>query len=64
MDNRNTVYASIRQTALRTGCSEYYLRQRIANNDIMYIPCGKKFLINVPRLLEQLEEESKKRMGE
>ena len=64
MNKENTVYASVRETARRTGCSEYYLRQRIANNEIMYVPSGKKFLINVPKLLEQLENECRKRMGE
>lgn len=48
------VYHSIRETAKLTGLSEYYLRQRQKAGAVPGIYSGKKFLVNVPSLLESL----------
>ena len=58
IDVTKPVYASVKDTAARTGLSTYYLRQRIAEGSAPVIKAGSKYLINVPRLLEQLEHES------
>ena len=50
------VYMSIRQTAKQTGLSESFLRTAVKNKQVPGFYSGKKFLVNVPRLLAVLEE--------
>ena len=55
-------YFSIRDAATETGISKDYLRKGCRNGTIPHIMCGKKYLIDVPLLLEQkrkAEEEIK-----
>ena len=54
----NTIYLSIRQTARKTGIAESFLRAGVKKNTIPGFYSGKKFLVNVPRLLAVLEEQS------
>lgn len=49
-----TVYHSIRETAKLTGLSEYFIRQLFKAGAVPGIYSGKKFLVNVPSLLESL----------
>ena len=51
------IYMSIRETAKYTGLSEYYLRNM---KNKPGLKSGNKFLVNVPALLEQLEQESER----
>lgn len=54
VDATVAVYHSIRETAKLTGLSEYYLRQQQKVGAVPGIYSGKKFLVNVPSLLEYL----------
>lgn len=55
VDTTIAVYHSIRETARLTGLSEYFLRQKQRAGSIPGIYSGKKFLVNVPSLLKQLD---------
>lgn len=59
VDTTGTVYHSIRETARITGLAEYNLRQRLKGGRLPGIYSGRKFLVNVPSLLNlvSLEEE-------
>ena len=54
VDATVAVYHSIRETAKLTGLSEYYLRQQQKAGAVPGVYSGKKFLVNVPSLLESL----------
>lgn len=56
--DRNAPWQSIKDASYSTGMSQYYIRQGIANGDIPHIRSGSKFLVNVPRLLEKLEQQA------
>ena len=45
---------SLRETAKKTGLSYDYLRKACNRNEIVHIRCGNKFLINIEKLVEQL----------
>ena len=51
----NPIYQSIKQAAQTTGLSQYYLRSGVKAGRIPHLKSGTKVLINVPRLLQQLE---------
>ena len=55
----NPIYMSIRQTARHTGIAESFLRSAVKDKRIPGFYSGKKYLVNVPRLLAVLEEQSK-----
>lgn len=48
-------FLSVRLTAELTGLSLYYLRAEIKAGRIPTIKSGSKYLVNIPRLLEQLD---------
>ena len=52
------IYTSIRETAEITGLSQWYIRERIKAGEICFLQTGAKYLVNMPRLLEQLDKES------
>lgn len=54
VDTTVAVYHSIRETAKLTGLSEYHIRQLHKSGVVPGIYSGKKFLVNVPSLLESL----------
>lgn len=54
VDTTVAVYHSIRETAKLTGLSEYFIRQQQKAEAVPGIYSGKKFLVNVPSLLEYL----------
>ena len=54
----SVVYMSIRQAARKTGIAESFLRSAVKDKKIPGFYSGKKFLVNVPRLLAVLEEQS------
>ena len=56
----NKPFMTISETAAATGLSKYYLRSGIKNGTVPYIPSGNRYLVNVPALLEQLNNESRK----
>ena len=53
--NPNAVYHSIPETAYITGLPPSFLRNELKAGRIKHIMSGKKYLINVPALLAQLE---------
>ena len=52
-------YQSIREAARSTGLPECLLRRLLKENKLPGLYSGRKFNVNVPALLEQLERESK-----
>lgn len=50
----DTPFMNVRDTARRTGLSEYYLRKELAKGTIPHIMSGRCILINVPALLKRL----------
>lgn len=52
-------FLCIKEAAEQLGLSEYHLRSGIRNGTIPFIKCGKKQLINIPLLIEQLDNESR-----
>ena len=54
----NPIYQSIREAARHTGIAESFLRSAVKDKKIPGFYSGKKFLVNVPRLLAVLEEQS------
>lgn len=58
------IYYSIRETARETGLSQKYVRAGVNNGSIPAIKSGNKNLINLPMLLKQLDEASKKGMND
>lgn len=51
------VYQSIKDTVKVSGLSEFYLRKLLKNGKLPHIKSGNKVLINIPSLLNQLENE-------
>ncbi len=51
-------FLSIEETADQTGLSVYFLRQGIKTGKIPYIRCGNKAMINLPKLIAILDDES------
>lgn len=54
------VYMSIPEAAKYTGLAMCFIRKGIKSGDIPAINAGKKYLVNVPLMLAQLEEQSRK----
>jgi len=52
------IYQPIKDTVKITGLSEFYLRKQLKAGVLPHIKSGTKVLINVPKLLAQLEKES------
>ena len=48
---------TINKTIELTGLSKYYLRNLIADNKIVYLKTGNRFLINFEKLIEFLNGE-------
>ena len=51
-------FLTIEETAEKTGLSMYYLRQGIKTGRFPFIRCGNKAMINFPKLIEILDNES------
>ena len=56
-------FMSIRETARFTGLSENYIRKEVRLKTMPFIMSGNKVLINVPMLLEQINEQCKRDMS-
>ena len=54
------IFQSIRDACATTGLSMYYLRQGCKSGVVPHVRSGQKFLINVPELLRNLGEESRR----
>ncbi|MBR4658274.1 MAG: excisionase family DNA-binding protein [Clostridia bacterium] len=53
------VYYSVKETAVKTGLSQKYLRAGLNDGTIPHIKSGNKYLINLPLLIERLNQECK-----
>ena len=54
----NKVFCSIKEACKETGLSQYYLRQGCKAGTIPHVVVGTKFMINMPLLLQRLNEAS------
>lgn len=45
---------TIKETALRSGLAQHYLRRLCIENKIVFVKCGAKYLINYEMLIEFL----------
>lgn len=52
-------WQKIAQASASTGLSQYFLRSGCKNGTIPHIQSGTTYLINVPLLLETLEEQAR-----
>lgn len=48
-------YLSVKETAKKTGISEYFIRKHVALNNIPGCYSGKKFMVDVPMFIARLE---------
>lgn len=46
---------TIHETAQKTGLAEHYIRQLVLKNEICYIKAGRKYLVNLEKLIEYLD---------
>ena len=53
------IYMSIPETARTTGLCACFIRKLVKEGKAPYIKAGKKFLINVPAMLDRLNNESR-----
>jgi len=51
----NTPFLRIRETAIKTGLSEYFLRRGCRDGSISCVRSGRVYFINVPKLLRSLD---------
>ena len=51
-------WMSIKKTAKETGLSEYFLRQMLKDGSLPHVKSGVKVLVNVDRLMIQLDSEA------
>ena len=52
--NTSAPFQSVKNAARITGLSEFFLRNGLKAGTIPFVKSGNKYLIHVPRLLEQL----------
>ena len=55
------VFVNINTASKASGLSVFFIRAGVKAGTIAHLKSGKKFLINLPRLLETLDQESKSR---
>lgn len=51
-------FQSMNDTVRSVGVSLYYLKQGIKDGTVPHVRSGRKILVNVPMLLQMLDEES------
>ena len=57
----NVPFMKIRDAAMATGLSQYYLRNGCKDGTIPCVKSGTVWMVNVPALLRKLEAESEAR---
>lgn len=53
----STPFMKIGAASMATGLSQYFLRQGCKNGTVPHIRSGSTYLINIPKLLRQLDAE-------
>ena len=56
MQEHQTPYMKIPEACRATGLSQYFLRKGCKDGTIPHVKSGKVYFINVPKLLEQLNQ--------
>lgn len=51
-------FQTIADTTRTTGLSQYYIRRGCREGTIPHVKSGNKFLVNVPLLIEQMDQQS------
>ena len=59
--NKDVPFMKIRDAAMATGLSQYYLRNGCKDGTIPCVKSGTVWMVNVPALLRKLEAESEAR---
>ena len=59
--NKDVPFMKIRDAAMATGLSQYYLRNGCKDGTIPCVKSGTVWMVNVPALLRKLEAESETR---
>lgn len=49
---------SIKETAKKTNLSEWYIRKLVWNNQIAFVKTGKKYLINLEKFCDYLNNQA------
>lgn len=47
---------TIKETSKRTGLAEHYIRRLVWENKVVFVKAGQKYLINLEKLIERLNE--------
>ena len=58
------MYLTVNATSKETGLSKYLLRAMQKNGTLPGFRNGNRFMVNVPLLLDQLEQESRKSISD
>lgn len=58
--NPSNQFQTIANASRTTGLSQYALRRGCWNHTVPHIRAGAKYMINVPLLLQRLDEKSRK----
>jgi len=53
-------FQPIKQASYLSGMSQYFIRKGILDGKIAHVKSGNKYLVNVPKLLEELNSNSGK----
>ena len=56
MENIPTML-SVRETARKTKVSETYIRQLLRDKEIVFVKSGKKYLVNLERFIDYLNNQ-------
>ena len=56
MQNQKTIptMIGIKETAIRTGLAQHYIRQLCIDGKIVRVRCGKKYLVNLEKFIDYL----------
>ena len=57
-------FLSIKDACKETGLSQFFLRQGCKDGTIPFIRCGSKLMINIPLLIQQLNQQSNSHRAE
>lgn len=60
IDINRPVLGTVDKAAEVSGLSKWYIRQGLKAGTIPHIRCGRKILVNIPQLLAELDEQTKR----
>ena len=62
INNMPAPFLPIKSVVKFTGLSEFFIRRGISAGTIAHVKSGNKIMVNVPALLSDLDEESRKQI--